>query len=69
MNIIKRQERDQKIVEFLCTVVGHKDSGSPIYHTLEEASIEFGLCSTHISRIKNALIGKDVNGERVCKDA
>lgn len=63
MNITNRLERNKKIAEYLCTVVGQDNHGNPRYHTFEEAATEFNLAATHIFKIKKEYIGLD-NGER-----
>ena len=68
MNTLKRKEKYLELAKFLCTVVGHKPNGKPIYRTLEEAAQEFGYDFYHTSRLKTALVD-EVDGERKIKDA
>ena len=69
MNRLQRKDRDMRIAQYLTTMVERGRTGKPIYHTLDEAAVVFGLCSTHLFRIKKEwIVSNPETGERRIKD-
>lgn len=60
MNINKRIERDQKIVEFMTTPIKiDPKTGRKVYPSLFEGAVRFNLSPQTIFRIKKSLMGLD----------